>query len=185
MKAEAMLKERERERVEPGHCHTYGQHASALASRRPAHSLVSSALGLEPGSDWQASGLRRSLAGKEWGQSGGFARWKGGERAAAAASRGSSMAAASPANGRWRHCEAERGVADYACAPKRSASHGGSGEGAAGCVSRRRRAARACSSPRPYVRRRGGASASGTGKARVGPCVVRESVLYLRVTVHR
>ena len=102
MKAEAMLKERERERVEPGHCHTYGQHASALASRRPAHSLVSSALGLEPGSDWQASGLRRSLAGKEWGQSGGFARWKGGERAAAAASRGSPMAAASPANGRWQ-----------------------------------------------------------------------------------
>ena len=66
MKAEAVLKERERERererVEPGHCRTYGQHASALASRRPAHSLVSSALGLEPGSDWQASGLRRSLA---------------------------------------------------------------------------------------------------------------------------
>ena len=58
---------------------------------------------------------------------------------------------------------------EAARAPNRSASHGGSGEGAAGCVSRRRRAARACSSPRPYVRRRGGASASGTGKARVGP----------------
>ena len=95
------------------------------------------------GQRWQASGLRRSLAGKEWGQSGGFARCKGGERAAAAASRGSSMAAASPANGRWRHCEAERGVADYARAPNRSASHGGSGEGAAGCASEMRRAARA------------------------------------------
>ena len=39
---------------QPGHCHAYGQHAAALASRRPAHPLVSSALGLEPGSDWQA-----------------------------------------------------------------------------------------------------------------------------------
>ena len=57
-------------------------------------------------------------------------------------------------------------------APNRSASHGGSGEGAAGCVSKRRRAARACSSPRPYVRRYGGASTSGTGKARVALCVV-------------
>ena len=71
-------------------------------------------------SDWSraAIGKRagcRSLAGKEWGQSGGFARCTGEKRAAAAASRGSSMAAASPANGRWRHCEAERGVADYAC----------------------------------------------------------------------
>jgi len=54
--------------------------------------------------------------------------------------------------------------------PKRSASHGGSGEGAAGCVSKRRRAARACSSPRPYVRRCGGASAERNGKGE-GPCV--------------
>ena len=76
--------------------------------------------------------------------------------------------------GGGRNCEAEGGVA--ARAPNRSASHGGSGEGAAGCVSRRRRAARACSSPRPYVRRRGGASASGTGKARVGPCGCQQGV---------
>ena len=56
--------------------------------------------------------------------------------------------------GGGRNCEAEGGVA--ARAPNRSASHGGSGEGAAGCASEMRRAARACSSPRPYVRRYGG-----------------------------
>ena len=128
---------------------------------------MSSALGLEPGSDRQASGLRCSLAGKAWGRN----------RAGSLGVRvGNEQQRPSLAAPRWqqphlrtgggRDCEAEIWRSRSGAKSKRIAWWERRGSGG---LRERDASRRSGGSPRAYVRRYGGASASGTGKARVGP----------------